>query len=239
MENKKNAILLASGGLDSFVMAHYVKKRLKKKIKILFFDYGQKALREELFCVNKLARQLKAKLMIINLRWLGKISTSFINKNKKTGKDEIIKWYVPCRNSIFLFAALAYAESLFLSKKEKNDIYIGIKYEGELSFKDTTSKFLKKINGFVKNCVQEGRYKILAPFINKDKEEIINLGGKMKINLQDTYSCYIGKGFAKINKRIIPIHCGVCGGCKARKKGFRFSNIKDLSIYKNRKGKGN
>jgi len=230
MKNKQQAIILASGGLDSFVVAHYV-KNLGKEIKLLFFDYNQKSFNEEKFCVQKLAKQLKAELKIIDITWLGKISTSLINKNKKTGKDEIINWYVPCRNTIFISSALAYAESDFLSKKIKSNIYSGIKYEGELCFKDTTPKFLKKINELTKVCVQKGNYKIIAPFINKDKENIIELANNLKINLQDTYSCYIGKGFKKLNNKKIPIHCGKCAGCLARKKGFKFSNVKDISIY--------
>jgi len=227
---KNHAIILVSGGLDSFVTAHYVKK-LGKNIKLIFFNYGQKCLNEEKFCVKNLARQLNSELEIIDLTWLGKISTSLINKNKKTGNDEIINWYVPCRNTIFISIALAYAESDFLSKKIKSDIYIGIKHEGDLCFKDTTPKFLKKINDLAHVCVQKGNYKIIAPFIDKDKEEIIELAKKSNIDLQKTYSCYFGKGFKIVNKEKIPIHCGKCAGCLARKKGFKFSNMNDISIY--------
>jgi len=224
---KNGAIILTSGGLDSYVLGHYIKKKLRiNNIKLLFFNYEQKALKQELFCVKKLAKQLGAKLDIINLNWLGSISTSLINKNKKTGKEEIIKWYVPCRNSIFILSALAHAESLFLRKKEKNNIYIGVKYEGELCFKDTKPEFIKKINELAKNCVQKGNYKIIAPFINKDKEDIINTAKKLKLDLRKTYSCYIGEKKGKL------IHCGKCAGCIARKKGFRFSNVEDSTIYK-------
>jgi 7-cyano-7-deazaguanine synthase len=233
-ENKKHAIILASGGLDSFVTAYHVKEKFKEKISLLFFDYGQQCLNEELFCVKKLAKKLKSRLKVINLKWLGDISTSLINKGKG-GKEEIIKWYVPCRNSLFLISALAHAESDFLSKNKKTDIYIGVKYEGELSFKDTTSEFIRKINELTKKAVQKGEYKIKAPFLYKDKEDIIEIGKNLGVNFQDTYSCYIGKGF-KITKKNgiskkIPIHCGKCAGCLARKKGFKFSNVEDNSLY--------
>lgn len=227
----KQAIVLCSGGLDSFVTAWYVKKKLGyKKIKLLFFNYGQKSIKEELFCVKKLAKQLKAKLKIINLKWLGKISTSLINRNKKIGESEIIKWYVPCRNTIFLTCALAHAESDFLKDSIKSDIFIGIKYEG-LGFNDTKQIFLRKINELAEVCVQAGSYKIIAPFINKDKEEIIEIADKMGLKFEDTYSCYVGAGFKKVKGKILPFHCGMCAGCLARKKGFRFSSVKDKSVY--------
>lgn len=226
---RQGAIILASGGLDSFVLGYYLKKVKKiKNIKLLFFDYGQKCIKEELYCVKQLAKQLKARLKIIDVKWLGDISTSLINKNNKTGKDEVINWYVPCRNSIFLLSALAHAESLFLSGKEKNNIFIGIKHEGELTFNDTKPEFVKSINELVKNAVQKGEYEIIAPFIDKDKEDIIEFAKKIKVPLQYTYSCYIGTGKSRDG---IPIHCGKCAGCLGRKKGFKFSSVEDPTLY--------
>ncbi len=232
-----NAIILCSGGLDSVVLAHYLKKIEKiDNLKIVFLDYNQKSLKEELFCVKKASEELDAELKIIDLRCLGEISTSMINKQTNENEikiikneDELISWYVPCRNSLFLLIGLAIAESEFISKKEKYDIYLGIKYEGELQFKDTTPKFLKQMNKIVELCTQEGNYKFIAPFLRKDKEDVIELAKEINVDLQNTYSCYTGKGF----ENDIPIHCGICGGCKSRKKAFKFSNITDPSTYKN------
>jgi len=234
-----NAIILCSGGLDSVVLAYYLKKiKNIQDIKLIFLDYGQKALEEELFCAKKTARELDAKLKIINVKWLGEISTSLINKEieenqikniKKEG--ELISWYVPCRNSLFLLIGLGFAESEFISKNKKYDIYLGIKYEGELQFKDTTPEFLEQMNKTQEYCTQKGDYKFLAPFLNKDKEELIELAKKFNINLKNTYSCYIGKGFKDINGEKIPIHCGICSACKSRKKAFKFSNTQDPSTY--------
>ncbi|MDD5192585.1 MAG: 7-cyano-7-deazaguanine synthase [Candidatus Nanoarchaeia archaeon] len=232
-----NAIILCSGGLDSIVLAHYLKKIEKiENLKLIFLDYGQKSLKEELSCVKKASEELESELKIINLRWLGEISTSLINKqtNEKEIKNiknenELISWYVPCRNALFLLIGLAIAESEFISKNEKYDVYLGIKHEGELQFKDTTPEFLKQMNKTIEFCTQDWNYKFIAPFLKKDKEEVIEIAKKLNINLQDTYSCYIGKGF----KNNLPVHCGICGGCKSRKKAFKFSNITDPSVYEN------
>ncbi len=234
------AIVLVSGGLDSIILVYYLRKVKKiKEIKLVFLDYDQKSLKEELFCVRKATKKLNVKLEIIDVKWLGKISTSLINKKvskKRLGKikekEELISWYVPCRNSLFLLIALSIAESKFISKKERYDVYIAIKYEGELQFKDTTPEFFEQMNKTAKFCTQKGNLKFVAPFLKKDKEELVELSKKLKINLEDTYSCYIGSGFKKIKNKITPIHCGVCGGCKSRKKAFKFSNIKDPSFYR-------
>ena len=222
-----NAIVLCSGGLDSVVLAYYLKKIEKiENLKLVFLDYNQKSLNEELSCVRKVAKELSAELKIINVRWLGDISPSLINKNsdeKIDEKEDLISWYVPCRNALFGLIGLSLAESEFISKNEKYDIYLGIKYEGELQFKDTTPEFIEQMNKTAEFCTQDGNYKFIAPFLNKDKEELIELAKKLNIDLKNTYSCYIGGGS----------HCGICSACKSRKKAFKFSDINDPTIYRN------
>ena len=104
----KHAIVLCSGGIDSVTTAHYIKKQLKyNKLIILFFNYNQRTLKQERTASKKCTKDLNAKFIEINLKWLGKISTSLINSNKKAKKisrkqlkdstKESEKYYVPCR----------------------------------------------------------------------------------------------------------------------------------------------
>ncbi len=233
----KNAIVLCSGGLDSVVAAYSVKKKYRKLI-FLFFDYGQRALKEEEYCVKKIAKLLKAEFLKLDLKWLGNLSNTPINKQikfkKTTDKDlekgdkDIIKWWIPCRNSVFLINALALAESKYLKSKEKYNVVIGLKHEGRVFMKDTTEKFVFKFNELVKEATFHGFYKIIAPLIKLDKTEVVELGQKLKVSFEFTYSCYIGFGF----KSKKPIHCGRCLNCVLRKKGFYWSGIKDPSLYK-------
>ncbi len=237
-----NAIVLCSGGFDSVITAYYARKQdPKEELILLFFDYNQRPLKEELYCVTKTAEALNAQLRIIKLPWLGELSTSIINKNKKFNsikdndledtkklKDNITNWWVPTRNTIFLTAALALAESLFIKTKEKYDIYIGLKNEGQVHFKDTTPEFIQEMNNLVKHATDDGNYKILAPFIEKDKQELIQIGLGLNVPFESTYSCYISNGF----KGKMPVHCGRCPNCIIRKKAFYWSNAKDPSLYR-------
>ena len=239
-----NALIICSGGLDSVTVAYYVKKKLNpKKALILFFDYNQRALKEELFCVKKTSEDLNIPYKIINLDWLGSISTAMINKNKnlnnlsETNKDlgniekekeDIVNWWVPCRNALFILAALAHAESEFISKQERYDIFLGIKKEGQVPMKDTTPLFLKKINELAEEATKDGNYKILAPIIDKDKDEVVAMAKELEVLLEYTYSCYIGSNF----KDSLPVHCGICSNCLQRKKAFYWANLKDPSLYK-------
>ena len=224
----KNAMVLCSGGLDSVVVAYSIKNKYRK-LKLLFFDYGQRALKEEEKCVREISKKLNSNFEKVKLPWLGDISTAMLNREcefretteKDLGKKEdLLTWWVPCRNSIFLINALAFAESEFLKNKERYDIIIGLKNEGEAHFKDTTERFIKKINNLVKDATNDGDYEIIAPLIKLDKPEVIKLGEKLKIPFELTYSCYIENG-----------HCGKCLNCMLRKKGFYWAGVKDPTKY--------
>lgn len=232
MKNK-NAIILCSGGLDSSVAAYYVKKKLKyRRIIILFFDYGQRTIREERKASKKIARKLKADFKEINLEFLKRVSTSLINKNKrikrikrkqlKNAKKEAEKYYVPCRNTIFLIYALTLAESLQIKEKKVYDIFTGFKCEGKEAYPDTTHEFVKEINNLKKTATSV-KGKIIAPLIKLDKDEIIVLGKKLGTDFGNTFSCYAG-----LNKK----HCGYCLSCRLRQEAFYWANVKDPTNYK-------
>ena len=232
MIKKKNAIILCSGGLDSIVTAHYVKRKLGyNKLKIIFFNYGQKTLLKEKKCSKLCAKKFGADFKEIALPELSEISTSLINRDGKIKKvinselgdtkKESKKWYVPCRNLIFLSYAMAFAESLFIRKKGKYDIFVGFKCEGSESYPDTTEDFLNKINSLGKLTI--GKIKVYAPLIKMDKEDIILLGEKLGVNFKETFSCYVGKRE----------HCGFCLSCKLRQAGFYWANVLDPTKYKN------
>ena len=233
----KNAIILCSGGLDSVVAAYKIRGEYDK-IKFLFFNYNQRSLKEEEFCARKVAEKLNAEFIKVDLRWLGKISGAALNqkiefketteKDLENTGDQILNWWVPARNSVFLINALAFAEAEFLKNKEKYDIIIGLKNEGREHMKDTTPEFVNKINELIKEATHHGDYRVISPLINLDKIETIKLGEKLKAPFELTYSCYIGNNFNK--KKLV--HCGKCLNCMLRKKSFYWSGVKDLSSYR-------
>lgn len=227
----KNAIILCSGGLDSVVTSYYVKRKLGyDKIKILFFDYGQRNLKSEMRYSKKCALDINAEFIKIKLPCLKEISHSLINSNKKSKKlnrkdlkdtkKESEKYYVPFRNGVFLVYSLAFAESLFLKERNKSDIFVGFKCEGKESYSDTTKEFINGVNKLSK-IGTEGKFKIVAPLIDKDKEDIILLGSELGVDFKKTFSCYINSIF----------HCGRCLACMLRKEGFYWANVKDKTRY--------
>ena len=226
----KNAIVLCSGGIDSVVTANYVKKNLKyDKITLLFFDYGQRGLVPERKYSKKCSKDLRAEFYDINLDFLSKLSESIINvKSKKfnkisrsdlkNSKVEGNKYYVPYRNSIFLVSAMALAEKLF--EDGKGDIFVGFQSEGVEAYPDTTQEFVNSINDLAKKGKFNG--KIFSPLIKMDKNEIVKIGEKLKVDFRDTFSCYTSN----------LVQCGVCLSCRLRQEAFYWANILDPSKYK-------
>ena len=65
-------------------------------------------------------------------------------------------------------------------KKDYCDLFLGFKCEGEEHYPDTTKKFVNGVNNLLK-ASDLGRIKVVTPFINKDKEEIIAIGDKLNV----------------------------------------------------------
>tara|TARA_Y100000310_G_scaffold317120_1_gene369614 strand:- start:484 stop:1161 length:678 start_codon:yes stop_codon:yes gene_type:complete len=215
------------------VTSYYVKKELDyDKVILLFFNYGQRTLKQERNSVKNVAKDLKVRFREISLEWLGKISTSLINKREKANKisrkdlrdtkEESKNWYVPCRNTLFLFYACALGEVFEIKSKKKWDIFTGFKCEGTDAYPDTTLKFVKKINE-LKTIGTNLKGEIKVPLIKKDKDEIVRLGKQLGVPLEKTYSCYVGA-----KKK----HCGHCLSCRLRQEAFYWADEMDKTKYK-------
>ena len=232
MTQDKQAIVLCSGGLDSVVTSFYVKNTLKyKDITLIFFNYNQKSLKQEQKFSKLCAKSIGGKFLEINVNELGDLSNSLINqigkitklkrKDLKNTAKESEKYYVPCRNTLFLVYALAVAESLYQKNKRTSDIFVGFKCEGKESYPDTTKNFVLQMNKLSKiACIKP--FSIFAPLITKDKEDIVQLGSELGVDFTKTFSCYASKK----NK-----HCGICLACMLRKEGFYWANINDPTEY--------
>lgn len=227
-------------------MAYYVNKVIKPEHQMLIFcNYGQRTYDYEEFCIKEISRQLNAPLKLIDLRWLGGISTSLLTHAEKEipetknedlwnavkARNRILKWWDPCRNAILLLVGLAHAESFYISKQERYDVYIGIRRETPVAMKDNTPEFLEEINRLGEQATHHGGYKLLAPLITYDKDKVVKLGEELGVPWIYTYSCYAGYGFKIVHGKKVPVQCGRCSNCKRRKLAFKDSGVKDPSIY--------
>lgn len=240
------AITSISGGVDSVTTAFYVSKIVKpSEHQFVFCNYGQRTYDYEESCIRKISEILAVPLKIIDLRWLGEISTSVLAHSDKIigetkvddlwrpekARERILKWWDPCRNALLLLVALAHAESYYISKKSRYDVYIGIRRETPVAMKDNTPKFMEKMNELAEQCTHHGGYRLLAPLITRDKDMVVKLGEELGVPWEYTYSCYAGATFREVGGKTLPVHCGICSNCKRRQLAFEDAGVKDPSVY--------
>ncbi len=242
----RNAINCISGGVDSVTAAYYVNKTLKPKKQLLIFcDYKQRTYDYEEFCIKRVSENLGVPIKIVDLRWLGDISTSVLTHPEKEisetkeedlwdpdkARRRILKWWDPCRNAILLLVGLSHAESFYISKGERYDVYIGIRRETPVAMKDNTPEFLEEMNRMAEQATHHGGYRLLAPLITYDKDRVVEFGEKLGVPWEYTYSCYAGYGFRKVGGRKLPVHCGWCSNDKRRALAFKMASVRDRSLY--------
>ncbi|MDG6938770.1 MAG: 7-cyano-7-deazaguanine synthase [Nitrososphaerota archaeon] len=246
MSEQRSAVMMISGGVDSVTTAYHVAKEMRPKNMLLVFaDYRQRTYQYEEFCIEQVSKDLNVPLKKIDLRWLGDISTSVLTHPEKEiaetkhedlwdpekARQRILKWWDPCRNALLLLVGLSHAESFYISKGERYNVYIGIRRETPVAMKDNTPEFLAEMNRLAEQATHHGGYEISAPLLTYDKDAVVRLGEKLGVPWEHTYSCYAGYGFREVDGRKLPVHCGVCSNCGRRKLAFRDAGVRDPSIY--------
>ncbi|MGH9919973.1 MAG: 7-cyano-7-deazaguanine synthase [Nitrososphaerales archaeon] len=245
-KERRSAICCISGGADSVTMAYYVKKVIKPEHMLLVFcDYRQRTYKYEEFCIKEISRRLKAPLKLVDMRWLGEISTSLLTHAEKEipetkeedlwipekARDRMLKWWDPCRNALLLLVGLAHSESFYISTQERFDVHIGIRRETPVAMKDNTPEFLEEMNRLGEQATHHGGYRMLAPLITYDKDKVVKLGDELGVPWEYTYSCYTGHSFKTIGGKKYPVHCGWCSNDKRRALAFKMAGVHDGSFY--------
>lgn len=228
MLNNKKAIAVLSGGLDCTVATAVFAKDYE--IHGLTFDYGQRAIGEEIKAAKAICEKWGAKHTVMDLKWLGEISDSALTSDEKvpqlkeeelddldTCVDTASKVWVPARNLVFTAIATSFAEAEGAEK-----IIVGWDKEEAATFPDNSKEFLNAFN----NVLATGSpidIDIEAPDIDLSKKEIVELGKKLDAPMELSYSCYMGE----------EKHCGLCESCMRRKRAFKEAKIEDLTEYEN------
>jgi len=203
----KKAIVLLSGGMDSAVTL-YIARKMGYKTYCLIFDYGQRHKKEVGFA-KQLARIADSEYSVLNIRlpW-GK--SALLDKRTKVPENRrssgIPVTYVPARNTIFISFALSFAEAI-----EAKRIFIGANARDFSGYPDCRPLYFKRFNRLLKKATKAAGIRIEAPLLHKTKREIVEIGRRLGVPFELTWSCYKGgKG-----------PCGRCDACRLREKGFR------------------
>ncbi|HEY0828760.1 MAG TPA: 7-cyano-7-deazaguanine synthase QueC, partial [Bacilli bacterium] len=211
-DQKKRAVVILSGGLDSTTCMGYAQEE-KFELFPITFDYGQ---RHKMEIEN--ARQVAAyygaaaRHKVISLSFLHDfggsaltddnievpVSEKFESPKSVTVVPESDKpvsgipvTYVPGRNLLFLSIAASYAEVIGAEA-----IYIGVNALDYSGYPDCRPAFIQKMEEVIATATKagvEGRVtRIEVPLIYLSKADIISEGIRMKVPYHLTTSCYLG-----------------------------------------------
>lgn len=220
------ALVLFSGGVDSTTcLAMAVDRYGKSNVVALSVYYGQRH-KKEIEAAEKIVANYGVEWKQLDLSTIFKGSgcsllegspedipeESYDEQLKKTGGSPV-STYVPFRNGLFLSAAASIAIS-----EGCEVIYYGIHKDDAAgnAYPDCSEDFNKAI-GLAIFYGSGNTVQVDAPFVDKDKAEIVNTGLKLGVPYQLTWSCYEGKDKP----------CGVCGTCRDRAAAFAANNVKD------------
>ncbi len=224
------ALVLFSGGLDSSVcLGLAVKKYGPEEVLALSIYYGQKH-KKEMEASEKVADHYGVKRITLDLGEIFKDSNctllegaeegipheKYAEQLKKTnGKP--VNTYVPYRNGLFLSSAASIALSHGCS-----EIYYGAHADDAAgnAYPDTSIEFNKAISEAI--YIGSGNeLRIVAPFIDKTKAQVVKMGTEIGVPFELTWSCYEGHDKA----------CGQCGTCRDRMEAFRLNGLTDPVEY--------
>jgi 7-cyano-7-deazaguanine synthase len=220
-DEKKRAIVLLSGGMDSCVCAALAARDFDAAA--VHVSYGQRTEERERAAFLGICDRLgiRNRLVVRNeaLRAIGGSAltdASIAVPESHALGHEIPVTYVPFRNAHFLSVAVSWAEVLGAGK-----IYIGAVEQDSSGYPDCRPAYYDAFNEVIRRGTKEGNIEIVTPLIAMRKHEIVRLGLELSAPLDLTWSCYSREDRA----------CGVCDSCVLRLRAFQEAGIADPIPY--------
>lgn len=226
--NKKKAIVLLSGGLDSTTCLAKAKFD-GYDCYAMSFLYGQKA-NVEITNAKKIATLAGVhEHRLVELPVLSHIGGSALTDDSLQipdyeKRDYVPITYVPARNTIFLTMALAWGEVV-----GAYDIFIGANCLDYSNYPDCRPDYFAAFEKLAALGTKAGieannaKFKVHAPLLFLNKAQIIQLGLSLGVDYSKTISCYRANADG--------LSCGRCDSCGHRKKGFTEAGVPDPTLY--------
>ena len=213
-------VVLLSGGMDSVCALYHVRAE-HEVVLALSFDYGSKHNAREIPFARWHAGEIGVEHQVIDL---GFFNEHFSSDLLQSGGDipeghyeeaSMKSTVVPFRNGIMLAVAAGVAES-----RGVKGLVIAAHSGDHAIYPDCREDFMSPMA----QAIDAGTYanvRLLRPFIDMRKEDIVNRGNVLSVDFSQTWSCYKGG----------EIHCGVCGTCVERREAFHLADFKDPTEY--------
>lgn len=217
-KNKKQAVVVFSGGQDSTTCLFWAKKRYDEVI-ALSFDYGQRH-KKELECAKAICDEAGVEQHVLSVPLLNELAPNSLTRNDikvdtEPAVDAPPNSLVEGRNMLFLTYAAIFAKVRGIS-----DIITGVSQSDFSGYPDCRDVFIKSLNVTL-NLAMDFQFDIITPLMWLDKADTWALSdelGVFELVKEKTLTCYNG---------VMGDGCGDCPSCKLRKAG--------LIEYENRK----
>lgn len=215
----QKAVVIFSGGMDSFTVLNKA-HRQGRQLYALTFDYGQRH-RKEIDYAARVCQELGISHKVIDISAInGILAGSSLTDDIDVpeghyAEDNMKSTVVPNRNMILLSLAVGYAVSL-----DAPEVYYGAHSGDHAIYPDCRPEFVQKMNA-VCAIANYAPVKIVTPYLNDSKIEILADGLAMGLDYSKTWTCYNGRDKA----------CGKCGACDERLEAFRINGVQDPLPY--------
>lgn len=222
--NKRSAVVLVSGGLDSATVLALAHKQ-RFSCHAISFDYGQRH-RVELEAAHRVTEALGVvEHRVMTIDW-GNIGGSALTDTTIAVPEEsgngIPVTYVPARNTVFLSLALGWAEVI-----GARDIFIGVNAVDYSGYPDCRPEFIEAFERLANLATKAGvegvKIRVHAPLIRLSKSQIIRKGIELGVDYSLTVSCYQPEQSGRA--------CGRCDSCRLRRAGFAAARVQDPTRY--------
>ncbi len=215
-DERKRAVVVISGGLDSATVLYYALDRGFRAFPITF-DYGQIA-RAEIRSAEAISRKLGLQWKLVDLRGLSDIykgATALVDSSISITEKFSRPIIVPFRNAILLSAGVAYAQVM-----GANYVFYGAHASDSENYPDCRAEFVRAMEKAAR-LGADSEIHIEAPLVSMRKSEVIRLGVALGLPYELTWSCY----------RDGDLHCGICESCNNRKRAFAEAGVHDPTSY--------
>lgn len=215
-------VVLLSGGLDSTALAsELVDTEGAGAVYALGVNYGQRHARE-LLSANAVAAHLGIDFGVVDLRAVGSMLSSSLTTDTPVphghyADDNMRATVVPNRNAIMLSVAVGIASS-----RGHDAVATAVHAGDHPVYPDCRPEFIQALSYAAQVGTEGiGNVRVIAPFVNLSKDEVLTTGQAVGAPYALTWSCYEGG----------ELHCGRCGTCVERAEAFHLAGVEDPTDY--------